>query len=937
MQQGATLGHYEIRSLLGAGGMGEVYSAYDLSLHRLVALKLLRQDVAADENRLMRFKREALAASGLNHPNILTVYAFGQEGSANFIATELIDGESLSHQFRQVRPELHEVLEIGIQVASALGAAHAAGIVHRDIKPENILVRRDRLVKVVDFGIAKFSEQQNAAAGSESLRMTAPGTVIGTAPYMSPEQVRGHGVDARTDIWSLGVVLYQMVASNLPFDGKTVNEVVAEILKTEPTALSKCGRDVPAELERIVHKALRKYPDERYQSARDLELDLKSLKRRLEFEAEARRTGGRTTVEVEVRPEAPGPELKEHYSTRVLAAPTDTVSRDRSTSVVRQITNQISRPRGRLTLAVLALLALAGAGWWLYSLIAGPGSPSASNSTGSTGGTGFEIVPFTSFPGNENGPSFSPGGDRIAFSWNGGQGGNSDIYVKQIGTDDLQRLTSDPASDIEPRWSPNGLYIAFLRRTTEGYGLYVIPSIGGTERKLTNISLTPPLRFDVAQVSWSPDSSWLAVSDRSSPQEPFSIYVVARDSGERRRLTSPPPGSNGDLSPAVSPDGKTVAYRHFESGGVSEIYVVPVAGGEPRRLTFSDAVKASPAWTPDGRDILYLAEIGGNLGLWRMPATGGTPQRIEAVGQSVTSFAISQQGNRLAWAQTVNDSNIWQVDLLGIIAHKQSARTLIASTRADVSSQFSPDGKRIVFASTRSGRAGIWISDSEGQHQALLCSFDRGASGSPRWSPDGRWIVFDGRVDGNADIYRMSPDGGKPLRLTTESSEDIVPSVSRDGHWIYFCSNRSGARQIWRMPANGGSAVQVTKGGGFDNVESPDGRYLYYAKERGQPGIWRLPVAGGDETLALDQHQAGLWRQWAVVEEGIFFATAENPDHPLIEFYKFATGKTSLVMALDKRLPELFSGLAVSPAGDRLIWTQLDDVNSDINLMERFQ
>jgi Tol biopolymer transport system component len=189
----------------------------------------------------------------------------------------------------------------------------------------------------------------------------------------------------------------------------------------------------------------------------------------------------------------------------------------------------------------------------------------------------------------------------------------------------------------------------------------------------------------------------------------------------------------------------------------------------------------------------------------------------------------------------------------------------------------------------------------------------------------------------HADIYVITPEGGKPRRLTTEPSEDVVPSFSRDGQWIYFCSNRSGARQIWKMPAAGGLALQVTRGGGFDNVESPDGRFLYYAKERGVPGIWRLPVAGGDETPVLDHHRAGLWRQWAVVEQGIFFMTAETPDRPLIEFFRFATGKVSLVMTLEKRLPDTTSGLAVSPDGRQLVWAQLDQISSDINLMENFR
>ena len=615
-----------------------------------------------------------------------------------------------------------EVLEIGIQVASALAAAHAADIIHRDIKPDNIMLRRDGLVKVVDFGIAKLGEQQETGSQTAALQVTAPGTVLGTAPYMSPEQIRGTSLDGRTDIWSLGVVLYQMVAGCLPFFGRTIPEMVAEILKTDPPSLTRYAPDTPAELERIVTKALCKDPEGRYQVVKDLQLDLKTLKQRLEFEAELERSGGRAAKSDEVRREQTEPLVADAYSTQVVGAQTDSaISNVRTSSSAEYMLSEIRRHKRSFTLALFVFItAIAVAGWWLYSSI---------SLQSRSAGTAIEITPFTSFPGNESLPTFSPDGKRIAFTWSGGQGDNTDIYIKQIGTEDLQRLTTDSAPDIQPRWSPDGLYIAFLRQTADDYGLYLIPSIGGTERQLTKLSLLPPIRFDVSQVDWSPDGKWLAVSDRPSAREPFSIFMVDRDSGERRRLTSPGAEINGDLSPAVSPDGKTVAYRHFESGGVSEIYLVPVAGGEPRRLTFSDVVKSSPAWTPDGRDILFLSESGGNIGLWRMPAAGGTPERVEAVGQAVTSFAISPQGESLAWTQTINDSNIWQVELSGAAlptGRKQSAKMLISSTKGDVASQFSPDGQRIVFASSRSGRIAIWISGSDGQRPMQVVSFDRG-------------------------------------------------------------------------------------------------------------------------------------------------------------------------------------------------------------------
>ena len=241
-----------------------------------------------------------------------------------------------------------------------------------------------------------------------------------------------------------------------------------------------------------------------------------------------------------------------------------------------------------------------------------------------------------------------------------------------------------------------------------------------------------------------------------------------------------------------------------------------------------------------------------------------------------------------------------------------------------------------MYASNRSGTGEIWVADSTGEQSVQLTTFNRGAAGSPRWSPDGRQIVFDAYPTGNTDLYVINAEGGPPRRLTTDPGNHILPSWSRDGNWIYFSSRRSGSPQIYRMPAAGGQATQITTEGGLDNMESPDGRFLYYTKVRNTPGIWRKPVAGGEETLVLDHHRAGYWRHWTVVEQGIYFATAENPQQPLIEFFSFATGQVTPVVTLEKEIGKGLSGLSVSPDGRWLIWSQIDQEGSDIMLVENF-
>jgi len=682
---GQTLGHFRLEARIGAGGMGEVYRAVDLDLGRRVAIKVLPPNVLGDPGRRQRLLREAQAASALNHPGIVTIHEIGTTGEIDYIAMELLEGTPLDEALPRTGVELDKALDWTIQAAEALTTAHGRSIVHRDLKPANLFLTAEGRVKLLDFGLAKLVQ---ARASDESLHerttaeaLTAPGSVVGTASYMSPEQARGEAVDSRSDLFSLGCVLHALLTGRSPFERGSLAETLGAILQSEPPSLASLRPGLPPEVARVVGTALEKDVRRRYQSAADLLADLRALRQ-------------------PPHPQAPGAPVPHG-----------------------------PRHRPRLLAALLALAAsAAGTAGWFLAQRRDPGP------------VRFELL--STFPGSHRDPTLSPDGAFVAFVRDDAKD-VPQIWVKDLAGGDPRQITSLERPAHRPRWSAKNDRIVFHSAGR----LWAIPPLGGTPRPLVE-GANPALSADGARLVFERDDE---------------IWTAGADGQDARPLAGAPRTFfRVDRSPAFSPDGRQVVYFHPESGPAGDLWLIDAEGGVPRRLTHDVAPGGWPVFTPDGRSIIHASRRSGGMTLWRQPVSGGAPAPV-----------------------TTGSGE---------------------DTQPDVSA----DGRHLVYVNARNAFSVAWFDPGSGERRVLV--ENRTGLALAELSADGAWAAYFAPAAGSEHIFAVPVDGGEPRQLTFGSGEEnIAPTWSHDGAWLFYFRVRP-EPSFRRVPAAGGESETVVDG-----------------------------------------------------------------------------------------------------------------------------
>jgi len=900
------LGRYKILRKIAEGGMGQVYLAQDTKLNRQIAVKVLPAEVSADSQRLHRFIHEAKSASALNHPNIITIYEINEENDVPYIAMEFVSGETLAKAIRNRGLEMRTILDISIQIASALSAAHAANVIHRDIKPDNIIIRPDGIAKILDFGLAKLNERKSPydqEANTLEEHKTSPGMIMGTVGYLSPEQARGKGSDERSDIFSFGAMLYQMIAGHKPFKGENNLDIIASILHKEPIPLNECEPSVPNRIVAIVNRAIRKDPIDRFQSVDEMLYELRNA--RAEF---AEDSGGRLFRSADHLVNDDNEPPSRTISNAVTEAFTVPNRSQAATNTFSDMLIAEARQHPlRMFGSLAAILLLCVSGVFVINRFVSAKTNSTAN---------FQAMRFSKATTSGNLASaqlaVSPNGKMLAYVIN--ENGLESLWVKQSETSASLKITepSDVAYD-GLAFSPDSNFVTYITEDPNGTTtLQKIDALGGIPRKMaTDIS---------GMAAYSPNGSRI-----SFIRESTKLMTANADGSDIKEIAAAKDGERWMLS-AWSPDSQRLVAAVFSANdSLCHLVEVSLANGTQKPIASPKWLRISGlAWLPNGKGLILTArDLDTTLSqIWSVTYPTGEAERITNDLSSYQGLSISADGNVIASVQEIRNANIWRASDNGpgiqitkdigrdegmsgiaaagngsiiytirikgeqdisIISANGQDRQLTQNSKTNFSPAVSPDGKYIFFISTRTDNPTIWRMDADGENEIQLTK-DPGMAGEPQITPDGQFVIYDHTdLSNRTTLWQVGIDGSDARQLS--DIEASRPIISPDGKFIASAvglDSPSEADRIAILPISGGGPSRFFD---FPDVArarnfrwAADGKAFIYSKTSDRvDNLWRQPLSGGEPSIVTNFDSMSIYR-FSTLADGKGFAISRGTE-----------------------------------------------------------